>query len=52
MNSPERILTEEERCARRISGPNYLITETNDRYWWLPQDQRPIHITPAHWWER
>lgn len=38
--------------APLLSGPRYLITETDDRYWWLPEDQRPVYVTPAHWWER
>ena len=36
----------------RISGPRYLITETDDRYWWRENDRRPVYVTPAHWWER
>lgn len=36
----------------RVGGPNYLITETDDRFWWRPEDQRPVYITPAHWWDR
>lgn len=36
----------------RVSGPHYLITETDNRFWWLPEDQRPVYITAAHWWDR
>ena len=35
-----------------LSGPYYLITETDPRFWWRPEDQRPVYITPAHWWDR
>jgi hypothetical protein len=33
-----------------LSGPHYLITETDERFWWL--EQRPVYVTPAHWWDR
>jgi hypothetical protein len=35
-----------------ISGPRYLVTETDPRFWWRHNDDRPVYITPAHWWDR
>lgn len=43
---------EPRHTSPRISGPHYLITTVDDHFWWLPEEQRPVYITPAHWWDR
>ena len=45
-------MTEPVKDKPRISGPRYLITETDDRFWWRHSDQQPVYITPAYWWDR